>query len=83
MTRSLRILMFHTARDATGADAIDLPCDEGLGQEELWDRLVALHPGLGVYRRIIRLACNGTYVLPDAVFYPGDEVALIPPVSGG
>ena len=83
MTGSLRIMMFHTARDVVGAEVIDLPCAAALSQDALWDRLLAIHPGLGVYRPCIRLACNGSYVLPDTLFQPGDEVALIPPVSGG
>jgi molybdopterin converting factor small subunit len=29
------------------------------------------------------VAVNHTYVTPDAALHDGDEVALIPPVSGG
>jgi tetratricopeptide (TPR) repeat protein len=41
------------------------------------------HPGLARFRGSVRLARNSEYVGPDARFGPDDEVALIPPVSGG
>ena len=35
------------------------------------------------FRSSVRLARNGEYARPDERFEPNDEVALIPPVSGG
>ena len=45
--------------------------------------LLPAHPGLERFRGSVRLAKNSEYVGPDARFTDADEVALIPPVSGG
>ena len=47
------------------------------------EQLSELHPGLfeGAGRLVV--AVNGEYVPMDHVLADGDEVALIPPVSGG
>lgn len=83
MSSSIHILFFNLARDAAGADAMDLPCGGEMTQEAFWNLLLERHPALGVYRGGVRLACNGSYALAGENFQPGDEVALIPPVSGG
>jgi molybdopterin converting factor small subunit len=45
--------------------------------------LLQKHPGLRVHRGIIRPACNWKYAGKEMHFGNGDEVALIPLVSGG
>jgi molybdopterin converting factor small subunit len=49
----------------------------------LWELLLARWPGLAAYRAQTRLARNGVYAGANEVFADSDEVALIPPVSGG
>ncbi|MBL8744002.1 MAG: MoaD/ThiS family protein [Myxococcales bacterium] len=82
-TSPLRLLAFAGVRDVIGsAEAtvdVELPCTAG----ELWPRLVARYPDLAPYAGSIRLAVNGTYATPSDRVGHGDEVALIPPVSGG
>ena len=51
--------------------------------DSFWRVLVSLHPSLGRFRPSVRLARNGEYVGDDATFSEADEIALIPPVSGG
>ena len=55
----------------------------GLDAEKLWDKLVECWPGLKVHRSETRLARNGAYAGAGEIFAATDEVALIPPVSGG
>ena len=78
----MRILFFAHLRDATGCREFEL-AGNNLGVEELWQKLVARHPALDRYRSSVRLAKNSEYVGPEALFNEADEVALIPPVSGG
>jgi sulfur-carrier protein len=79
----LRLLAFAGVRDVIGqAEAIvelALPCTA----DELWPLLIARFPALSPYRGSVRLAINGTYAVPSDRVDSGDEVALIPPVSGG
>ena len=78
----MRVLFFAHLRDVTHCGEMDLPADR-VDTEALWQRLIAAHPGLERFRGSVRLAKNSEYVGPDAQFVATDEVALIPPVSGG
>lgn len=78
----MRVLFFAHLKHVTGC--AEMPLEAGpLDTEALWQRLLAAHPGLAPFRSSVRLARNAEYAPPDARFEPGDEVALIPPVSGG
>jgi molybdopterin converting factor subunit 1 len=79
----MRILFFAQLKDATGRSEVQWPDVGALNSEQLWERLVRQFPRLEGHRPCVRLARNGTYAKPDEPFEPGDEVALIPPVSGG
>jgi molybdopterin converting factor subunit 1 len=78
----MRILFFAHLKDVTGRSEFHLPCRE-TDADGLWAMLNAEFPDLSPFRRSVRLAKNSEYVGPEARFNDGDEVALIPPVSGG
>ena len=77
----MRVLFFAQLKDATGCDSVELasPADA----EQLWTELQKQFPKLAAYRSNVRLAKNWEYAAPDSQFTDADEVALIPPVSGG
>jgi len=79
----MRILFFAQLKDATGQSEAELVLGESVDAEGLWQILVGVHPALGCFRNSVRLARNCEYVGLDARFSDADEVALIPPVSGG
>lgn len=78
----MRILLFAHLKDVTRGAELNLPCGD-VGADGLWRKLIAAHPGLERFRGSVRLAKNSEYVGPNARFTDADEVALIPPVSGG
>jgi len=45
--------------------------------------LIGEHPELNQWRNLTRFGVNLQFVEPDAILQDGDEVVLIPPVSGG
>ena len=47
------------------------------------DRLLSEHPELEHLREITRFGINLEFVEPETLLKEGDEVVLIPPVSGG
>ncbi len=51
--------------------------------EGLWERLIARQPGLRRFRASAKLVRNGEYAAHGEQFADGDEVAVLPPVSGG
>lgn len=79
----MRILFFAQLKEAAGRSSLELPAPSPLNTEQLWAELLRQFPALERLRRTVRLAKNSEYVGPDATFADGDEVALIPPVSGG
>lgn len=47
------------------------------------ESLIDEHPELNRWREITRFGINLKFVEPDTILQDGDEVVLIPPVSGG
>ncbi len=78
----MRILFFAHLRGLVGSDQGEVEAD-GVNQEQLWSVLEDRWPALSAHRATTRLARNGVYASPEDIFRSGDEVALIPPVSGG
>lgn len=79
----MRVLFFAHIKDAAGRSEIEWQVAGSLSSAEVWERLVREFPRLEAHRSCVRLARNGAYVADEELFLPGDEVALIPPVSGG
>ena len=79
----VRVRLFAVQRELAGARevALDLPDDATVA--DAWDGLVALHPLLAPGRASVRFARNGAYADAATPLAEGDEVAMIPPVSGG
>ncbi len=79
----IRVLLFGAAADRVGARRIELPMDGGTTLGELWPLLAERHPELVPMRDTLAFAVNGEYARMDEDVSPGDEVAVLPPVSGG
>ena len=78
----MRVLFFAQLRLDAGVDAAEIDAD-GVDAGGLWRILIERWPVLVGHRAVVRIARNGSYAAPGEIFYAGDEVALIPPVSGG
>ena len=78
----MRILFFAPVRQATGCASVELSPGE-VDANGLWQALIAAHPQLAEHRQTVRLARNGRFASAGEHFVDSDEVALIPPVSGG
>ncbi len=79
----MRVLFFAQTKDAAGAPELELKISGTLGLDEIWQVLISMSPALAPLRPCTRLACNGEYTNAKTIFCDTDEVALIPPVSGG
>ena len=77
----MRVLFFAQLKDVTGCDSVELASPPNA--EQLWTELLKQFPSLAAHRANVRLARNWEYAAPDVHFTNADEVALIPPVSGG
>lgn len=83
--RSVRVLFFAGARDAAGCEQAEISWDgdAALTIDEFWTLLEARHPKVAPLRPGVRLARNLEYMAGNESLFSGDEVAMIPPVSGG
>ena len=82
-TRTMKILLFAQIKDAVGAAELDLKISGSPDAGGLWRALIAAQPKLAAFQSSTRLARNGEYADARTIFSDADEVALIPPVSGG
>lgn len=78
----MRVLFFAQLKDATGCDSVELALPP-LNGEQLWAKLLEKFSALAAHKKTVRLARNWEYADEQTVFSDNDEVALIPPVSGG
>ena len=79
----VRVLLFGSVREIVGAGEVSLPAAGAATASALLETLARRHPGLGPWKPFLRVAVNREYVPGDRAVAPGDEVAVIPPVSGG
>ncbi|CCH52181.1 hypothetical protein BN8_01155 [Fibrisoma limi BUZ 3] len=82
MNASISVLLFGITRDITGQSAVSVPLSDGNRVGDLLQRLQQQYPRLSDIRSLL-VAVNGEYADSDTVINSKDEVALIPPVSGG
>jgi molybdopterin converting factor subunit 1 len=78
----IQVLLFGAAADRAGTRETVLSA-EGITLDELWQLLAERYPDLSPMRDTLAFAVNGEYARGDARVSPGDEVAVLPPVSGG
>ncbi|MFZ5817096.1 MAG: molybdenum cofactor biosynthesis protein [Bacillota bacterium] len=76
------VKLFAAAADAAGRRLLEGDW-AGLTPPQLVEALQQEYPGLARLAPVLAIAVNREYATPDHVLQDGDEVALIPPVSGG
>ncbi len=79
----IRVRLFGRVKEIVGADAIDLPAGPGETTGTVLKSLIGRYPPLAPWRDYLRVAVNHEYAPEERTVSPGDEVAIIPPVSGG
>lgn len=79
----IRVLFFGVLRDVVGVreDSLDVP--EGGRLETVFEHYAARFPKLREMAASTVLALNQQFSAPSAPLAEGDEVAFLPPVSGG
>jgi molybdopterin converting factor subunit 1 len=79
----MKVLFFAQSREAAGCDDYFLEVEKPVTESEFWAALVDAFPGLASYQKTARLARRETYLQKGEWLHPADEIAVIPPVSGG
>ncbi|HSL75853.1 MAG TPA: MoaD family protein [Candidatus Limnocylindrales bacterium] len=79
----IRVRLFAIQRELAGTREVPLELPDGATVADAWDALVGGYPALAPGRASVRFARNGAYADETTPLIDGDEVAMIPPVSGG
>jgi molybdopterin converting factor subunit 1 len=77
------VRLFARLRDIAGAGELVREVPAGATMRTLWDLLATDFPELGAYTRAVSGALNAEYTSMTAPLHDGDDVAFLPPVSGG
>jgi molybdopterin converting factor subunit 1 len=77
------VRFFARLRDLAGAGELvrDVPASATV--QMIWRSLVAEFPAIAEYERSMSVAVNADYSKMSALVNEGDEIAFLPPVSGG
>jgi len=78
-----RVLFFGMLRDIVGKTAEEAEFPEGADLQSVFEFYRARFPRLGELSRSIVIARNQEFAERTTLLAEGDEVALLPPVSGG
>ncbi|MGF1538359.1 MAG: MoaD/ThiS family protein [Elainellaceae cyanobacterium] len=80
---TVTVKLFAAYQEAYNRSELVLELPDQAPVHIVGDRLIAEHPELEAWRDQTRYGINFQFVEPDALLHQGDEVVLIPPVSGG
>lgn len=77
----MNVLLFAGLKEKIGNSRITLPVEETITAGNLRNLVYEEFPQ--VTGDVFQIACNESFVKDAHIISPSDEVALIPPVSGG
>ena len=80
---TVTVKLFAAFREAIGSGELEIQAPEQAKIAWLVDEIVRLYPQLDGSLNRAAYALNRTHVGPESVMADGDEVVLLPPVSGG
>ncbi len=77
------VRLFAALRETVGRIEIEMEVPPAATVEDVWRALVQVHPALAPRRAHLAASVNRRYAPFDTPLAEGDEIAFIPPVSGG
>jgi sulfur-carrier protein len=79
----VNVKLFAAFQEAFSKSEISLILPAHSPVFRVYEQLVVTHPDLEQWRSVTRYAINLDFAEENTLLQDGDEVALIPPVSGG
>lgn len=80
---TITVKLFAAYQEAYGVPELILKVPPQTTVSAILDQLISEHPQLNQWRNLTRFGVNLQFVEPENILQNGDEVVLIPPVSGG
>ncbi|MFQ5909676.1 MAG: MoaD/ThiS family protein [Thermoplasmata archaeon] len=79
----VRVKLFAAFREIVGKKDLIMDMSEGSTVEDVVAKLLAEHPKLRKLRETMIYSVNKEYAKPHKELSDGDEVGILPPISGG
>lgn len=80
---TITVKLFAAYQEAYGVPELILNFPPQATVSDILEKLISEHPELNKWRNLTRFGVNLQFVEPENILQNGDEVVLIPPVSGG
>jgi molybdopterin converting factor subunit 1 len=77
------VRLFARLREAAGRELDDCELSSGARVADVWTAMTARYPALTPFGGSISAAINADFARMTSLVSDGDEVAFLPPVSGG
>ncbi|MCY3800655.1 MAG: molybdopterin converting factor subunit 1 [Chloroflexi bacterium] len=77
------VRLFAGAAEVAGVRVQRVTIQDGATVDEVFDRMAEQFPALAAMKASLKFAVNQEFVEMDQRLSDGDEMAVIPPVSGG
>lgn len=77
------VRLFAAAKQIAHSDVVTLDVSRQATVAELRDAMLKRYPELGPLRQHLRFSVNAEYANDEQTIQENDEIACIPPVSGG
>jgi molybdopterin converting factor subunit 1 len=82
-TVRVKVLFFGRLKETAGRSEESAEIADGASIEQLFARFTDQHPGLAPFRASLVASRNQEFAAWSTPLHSGDEVAFLPPVSGG
>lgn len=79
----IKVLYFASFREAVGVSSEILEVKEGSSLQALVEQLLSKHPKLKELWAFSIVTINKKYVNDETTLKNGDEIGILPPISGG
>lgn len=79
----IQIKLFAAAREISDRGELELEVSDGLSVRDMKLKISAAHPGLSELILRSAVSINREFATDESLVHEKDEIALIPPVSGG
>jgi len=81
--KSVTILLFALAKEKSGRDSVEILLSLPTSVRQLKEKMTVDYPNLAPLIAISRVAVNRSFATDEETISGVEEIALIPPVSGG
>ena len=77
------VLFFASLKEISGENSVELELEENATADSVKLKIISIYPKMEPLLNYVRIAINQEFADAETVINDGDELAILPPVSGG